>query len=285
MSETSMNLRVLSFSGFLAEVRRRSVVLYWVGLGHFVLGAVLLMAMPFDQGVLLGIDRLVKPFKFAVSIGIYSWTFAWFVGYLRSARLGKVLSWTTSVCMVAEIIPITLQPLRGTVSHFNFEDPLGGAIYAVMGVFIGINTGAAIALLIGLLVGVKELPKEYLLGVRIGLVLFLLGSAVGVALITNNGHTVGAEDGGPGLPVVNFSTEAGDLRIAHALGLHALQAIPLFAYLLLVRTNLRGQGAMWIIVVVGITWGAVTVATYLQAMGGHPLLSVGQSATTLSPSS
>ncbi len=197
------------------ELDRRDPLLSRVGWLHVALLAVMLAAMAFDARQVLGINVWIKPSKFAASIAIYVWTLAWFMPYLRGPSWTRQLvRWGVSVAMVVEITCIAGQSLRGSASHFNHATPFDEAVFSVMGLMIVFNT-----LLEGLVLALfwRPLPAlapAYLWGIRLGLVGSILSAAVGGAMIAHGGHTVGAADGGPGLRLVNWSTQAGDLRIA-----------------------------------------------------------------------
>ena len=112
--------------------------------------------------------------------------------------------------------------------------------------------------------------------IRNGIVIFLLGNAVGGYMLARGSHTVGAPDGGQGLPFTNWSTIGGDLRIAHFIAVHAIQIVPLFAYLLLQMAPLPALGRRRL-AVFGMSAGVmlVVLATFVQAALGHPLLCIG----------
>ena len=82
-------------------------------------------------------------------------------------------------------------------------------------------------------------------------------------MVSRLGHTVGGPDGGPGLPVLNWSTRHGDLRVAHFVGMHALQVLPLLAWY--GRLSVRGTGLG------ALLYGALAVAVLVLALHGRPL--------------
>ena len=85
-------------------------------------------------------------------------------------------------------------------------------------------------------------------------------------------HTVGAPDGGPGLPGTGWSVEHGDLRVPHFIGLHALQVLPVIA-LLLWRRRIEDRRRARLMVVAGGSYAALFLILIWQALRGQALVS------------
>jgi len=256
----------------LPELRRRDPLLFACGALHFALLVVMGGAWLFDDRTVLGLSPWVKPMKFAASIGLYLWTVAWLLGELPAQRRGRAaVRWAVAAAMLAEMALIGLQAARGTTSHYNFSTPFDAAVFNWMGLMIIVNTLAATLLFVLFCRPLPGLPRAYAWGIRLGLLVFVAGSLEAIVMIVRGAHTVGLPDGGPGLPIVNWSTRGGDLRIAHLLGLHALQAFPLVGFLLGRRQREGGVAALTAFVLVYV---AITAWLFRQAMQGRPLLAI-----------
>lgn len=199
-----------------------------------------------DDRVLLDVPVWVKPLKFAVSFIAYGLTFAWLLSLLDAGRrrLGRRLGTVIAVTAALEMVVIVGQVVRGRQSHFNTATALDSALFALMGATVVVLWLASLGIAVLLLLQ-RLADRPTALAVRLGLVIALGGLAVGflmtkptpdqaAAMVTAppatvGAHSVGVPDGGPGLPLVNWSTEGGDLRVGHFVGMHALQVLPLLA--------------------------------------------------------
>ncbi|QWS34597.1 hypothetical protein [Curtobacterium aetherium] len=129
---------------------------------------------------------------------------------------------------------------RDTSSHCNFTDTTSSTVYVVMAASIGVVWTATPVVAVFLFRAPLG-DRARRAAVRAGVVLALVGMSTGFLMVGPTGaqladyrgivgaHTVGAPDGGPGLPGPGWSTVAGDLRVPHFLGMHALQLLPLLA--------------------------------------------------------
>jgi hypothetical protein len=239
------------------------------GLAQFAALLAVLVAMLFDDRAILGINPWIKPSKFLVSVGIYLVTMAWMVQRVRGRhRSRQIVAWGILVVMVLENAAILTQAARGTTSHFNVATAFDAFVFNAMGIMIGINTALVAWLLVLFLRSPEPMPRAMLTGIRLGLVLFLVGGLEGGMMVAASAHSVGVPDGGPGLPYVNWSTEGGDLRSAHFVGLHALQALPILGWL--VRRKSPAAGVA-IVRVAAVIWAAVFAGLTWMAISGVPL--------------
>ena len=263
--------------------------LLWLAAAMALLAVVALVARFVDPREITGANAWDKPLKFALSTLIYAVTWSWLIGQLeRGRRIARLAGTGMVVLLVVEIVIIAGAAVLGTTSHFNVSTPLHAAMWTVMAVSIS-------AVWVASLVAAAQLFRNPLgdrartLAIRSGAILALVGLALGF-LMTGptagqladyrgiaGAHTVGIADGGPGLPVLGWSTVAGDLRIPHFVGMHALQAIPLalIALELLSRRipALRSAGLRYALVWIGTgTYVAVLALVTAQALGGQSIV-------------
>src|SRR5690606_9939710 len=84
-------------------------------------------------------------------------------------------------------------------------------------------------------------------------------------------HTVGAPDGGTGLPGTGWSRTHGDLRIPHFIGLHAVQVLPFVAFVL-GRWRRPAHGRVGLVGVAAGSYAALFGLLMWQALRGQSLV-------------
>lgn len=249
-----------------------------------------MVGLAVDDRVLGGAPIWLKPAKFAASLMIYAVTMAWLVSLLRRGR--RVAWWAGTLAAVAGLIEIVIivgQAARGRHSHFNNATPLDSALFSIMGLTImGLWV---VTLVIGVLLSRQPLgDRATSWAIRLGVLLSLAGMALGALMTTPTaeqrasgienvvgGHSVGVPDGGPGMPITNWSTTGGDLRVPHFVGLHAVQALPLFVLLLVILARylprLRDDGVrLRLVVLAGAGYAGLLALVTWQALRGQPLV-------------
>ncbi|MEM1214661.1 MAG: hypothetical protein AAGJ82_03180 [Bacteroidota bacterium] len=265
-----------TLSSVLNTVRQSSPALYWIGLFNFFVAGIALAGMFIDDRSLMGVSVWLKPFKFGISTGIYILT----VGFMStlypfSTRKRNVINNIVSWTLFVEILIIATQGARGVQSHYNQSSAFDGILFAIMGLFIGINVLLMVVFLIETIRLKLAVPTSVQWAIGLGWLTILAGSWVGGQMISQVAHNVGVADGGAGLPIVNWSTVAGDLRVAHFFGIHAIQVLPLFAWLLYQKWSTTSRYRTLAVSGFFLLYAGWIAFTFYQAKQGLPLLAVG----------
>lgn len=245
-----------------------------------------------DSRVITGAPAWLKPTKFGISFTVYTFTMTWLLGFLATVRVWKrrlvnVAGWVIVGTFVIEMAIITLQVVRGTTSHFNVATPFDIALWSLMGMAIMVlwTTNVVIA---ALLLFQRFDNPAFAWSLRLGLIITIIGMGLGFLMtmptaqqlagwrggapVTVAGaHTVGLADGGPGLPVVGWSTQGGDLRVGHFIGMHALQVIPFLGLFITRRRRWNTRQSVRLVATAAVGYLGIVLLVTWQALRAQPI--------------
>jgi hypothetical protein len=269
----------------------RSTPLTVVGLLMLAALAASVVGLIVDPRIITGAPAWLKPAKFAISIAIYVFTLEWIFTQVPAwTRTRRVVSWVSAIVFVLELAIIDLQAWRGTTSHFNVGTPLDAVLFATMGAAIVVQTVTSVAVAVALW---RERFTDRAIGwaLRLGVTMTIVGAfsgglmtrpteaqltaaRAGARITIAGAHTVGAPDGGRGIPGTGWSRDHGDLRVPHFVGLHAMQVLPLVA-LLLRRTRLAERTRVRVTVTTGLSYAGLFLLLMWQAFAGESVVTPG----------
>lgn len=232
-------------------------------------------ALLLDGRTFQGENVWLKPIKFQIALAVYFATLAIYAiwlpeGATRTPQMRLFLT-LAALASIAEMLWIGGAAMFATASHYN-PQPLLSAIYGLMGVL------AVLLISVSLVFGVafwrdrrSSLPEPVRLSLALGLILtFPLTFLAAGTLASMPGHHVGTPVHGLVLPVLGWSREVGDLRVAHFLATHALHVIPVIG-LAALRFG-KPQDARRVVWAGSAGFAALTLFTFVQALSGRPFL-------------
>lgn len=282
----------LNFPAWLRKAWAFNPILTFLFLAMLVTSVLGFVGVALDPRTVLNAPTWAKTTKFSISLVFYSATLLWMLTFIQGRpRLVNFVGTAIGGILLFEMALIILQGVRAQAMHFNVATPLDEFLWNAMTVTIMmlyvINLIGG-----GLLLFTRIADPVLALGLRLGFIIMVLGLTQGFLMTGPQGdqlarlqagervdligaHTVGAPDGGPGLPLLGWSTTHGDLRIGHFVGLHGLQVLPLLGFLLSRRREqwLKTSHRQALVAIGAAAYTGLVALVTWQALRGQPLLS------------
>jgi hypothetical protein len=248
---------------FLQSLKTKNETLFYYGLLCLFFAIIFLICTKISNTQVYNVNAWYKPFKFAFSTFLFAWTMAWFCAYLPNFNI-QLFNWSTIVLLGFEIVYIAIQASKGQLSHFNLSSPTYSFLFSMMAIAAtAVTLYTAYVALLFFTNHFPTLPSYYLWSIRLGLIIFVIFSFEGFVMGSKLTHTFGGPDGDSGIPILNWSTKFGDPRIAHFIGMHAMQVLPILAFYLLKNTKAT--------IVLAILYALLAVFTLAKALKGKPM--------------
>ena len=248
---------------FILELKARNETLFYFGLVCLFTSAIFLILTQTSQVKVFQVNAFYKPFKFAFSTFLFTWAMAWFCFYLPNFNV-KIFNWVVIVLLGFEIAYIAIQASKGQLSHYNMSSSFYATMYSLMA--FAASAVTIYTAYVGILFfkyDFPTLPMHYVWAIRLSIFIFVIFSFQGFAMGSRLNHSVGALNDNSNIFILGWSKTVGDLRIAHFIGMHALQLLPFLSYYVF-----KSNKATFI---VAILYFLLAGLTLYQALKGKPL--------------
>jgi hypothetical protein len=248
---------------FIEELKIRNESLFYFGLFCLSLSILFIVLTKLTTTQVHEVNAWFKPFKFAISIGLFAWTMAWYCHYLSNFSVTP-FNWVVIILFGFELLYITYQASQGRMSHFNVSTSTYSMLYSLMGLAATIVT--LYTAYIGVLFFMQtfpDLPNYYVWAIRFGILIFVVFSFEGALMGSRMNHSVGAVNDNSNWFIVGWSKTVGDLRVSHFIGMHALQLIPFLSFYIF--KNIKAT------IIISILYAVLATTTLVQALNGKPI--------------
>jgi hypothetical protein len=167
---------------------------------------------------------LRKPALFGISGGLTVFSLAWLITKLEPKRMDRLMINLVSIALLIEVGLITLQYWRGVASHFNHSTIQDATIEFTMLLLILFATGC-IFYLAWRTIRLRGVDPAMTIAIRGGMWLLALSCLLGIATSVLGEASLAM--GG----TTELWGKAGVLKFPHGVALHAIQWLPILAWI------------------------------------------------------
>ena len=260
-----------TFPAPIADLFRREPLFAGSALVFAALMVPTTFALLIDTRTFQGINVWIKPLKFQFALAVYLATLALFAEWLprgtAQARWYRLYAAVVVFAMAAEIVWVGGAAALGVGSHYNTAVR---GLYPLMGFFAVVLTTASIVY--GVLVwrGKDDrVDPVFRMSVAVGLILtFVLTMIAATALSSFASHYIGSgTSDARGFPIMGWSRDGGDLRVAHFFATHAMHVIAVVGFIAsLMLPKSLGRTA---VILATIAYTAFVGFTFIEALQGY----------------
>ena len=207
------------------ENKSTFIVAFWVGAILCISGLAHLALYGWLGASWKGPLSLRKPALFGISGGLTIWSIGWLMTQLQPKKFDRFLADSIAIALLVEVALITMQYWRGVASHFNHATSLDASIeFAMLGLIL-LASGAIVYLSVRTCWLRGEIEPAMGTAIRSGMWLLSLSCVLGIA--TSVLGEVSISRGAS----YELWGKAGVLKFPHGVALHAIQLLPIVAWL------------------------------------------------------